>query len=208
MRKLQTKHRVLLASLILAALLVSLSSLLVADAGTVGNIFVISLFIIVVPYFLYEYAEYIWLKSVERQFPNFIRDLADSKRSGMSLPESVHICSRTNYGKLTQEVKKMSNRLTWGTSFIRVMEIFNEQILRQPKVIALDFKELYYIDSSVMGTLVRFTTTAIRRRFELILYNLSTSVHSSFRLAGLGKFFKILDNKTFEKDYLGSCVAV
>jgi flagellar protein FlaJ len=153
--KLQVKYRVLLASLIVAALLVLVTYLLVADTGTIGNVFVISLFIIVIPYFLYEYAEYIWLKSVEKQVPNFIRDLADSKRSGMSLPEAVHICSKTNYGKLTQEVNKMSNRLTWGTSFIRVIEIFNDRV-RKSKIIteALEIiKEAYKSGGNITATL-------------------------------------------------------
>ena len=79
------KYKVLSVSLIVAVVLVLLAALLIGDAGTVGNVFVISLFIVVIPYFVLEYTSFLWIKSVERQFPNFIRDLADSNRSGMSL---------------------------------------------------------------------------------------------------------------------------
>ncbi len=149
------KHKVLSVSVIVAVVLVLLSALLIGDAGTVGNIFVISLFIIIIPYFVLEYTSFLWIKSVERQFPNFIRDLADSNRSGMSLPEAIHICSKTNYGKLTDEVKSMSNRLTWGTHFIRVMEIFNKRV-EKSKIIteALDIiKESYSSGGNITATL-------------------------------------------------------
>lgn len=149
------KYKVLSVSIIAAVVLILSAALLIADPGTVGNVFVISLFIIIIPYFVCEYTGFLWLKSVERQFPNFIRDLADSKRSGMSLPEAVHICSRTNYSKLTDEIKSMSNRLTWGTPFIRVMEIFNKKV-EKSKIIteALDIiKESYKSGGNITATL-------------------------------------------------------
>jgi len=149
------KYKVLSVSLVVAVAVVLLATLLIGDAGTVGNVFVISLFIIIIPYFVCEYTGFLWLKSIERQFPNFIRDLADSNRSGMSLPEAIHICSKTNYGKLTDEIKSMSNRLTWGTHFIRVMEIFNKK-LEKSKIIteALDIiKESYKSGGNITATL-------------------------------------------------------
>ncbi len=151
----KSKYKVLLVSVLVAALLMAVSTLLIGDPGTVGNVFVICLFIIIIPYFLCEYTSFIWLKSVERQFPNFIRDLADSKRSGMSLTEAVHICSRTKYGKLTREIKSMSNRLTWGTPFTRVMEIFSKKT-EKSKIIteAMDIiKESYVSGGNITATL-------------------------------------------------------
>lgn len=144
-----------MVSMAVAALLIILTTLLIGDASTIGNVFVISLFIIVIPYFVCEYTGFLWLKSVEKQFPNFIRDLADSKRSGMSLPEAVHICSKTNYGKLTSEIKSMSNRLTWGTPFLRVMEIFGKRV-KNSKIIleALDImSESYKSGGNITATL-------------------------------------------------------
>lgn len=152
---LKLKHKVLLASIEVAAVLLTLTMLFIPDAGTFGNVFVISMFIIVIPYFVFEYVGFLWLKSVERQFPNFIRDLADSKRSGMSLPEAVHISARSNYGKLTEEVKKMSNRLTWGTPFLRVIEIFGEKV-KSSKIItdALEImNESYKSGGNITATL-------------------------------------------------------
>lgn len=151
----KSKYKALAASLAVAASLIALSILFIGDASTTGNIIVISLFIVIVPYFLFEYAGFLWLKSVERQFPNFVRDLADSRRSGMSLPEAIHICSRANYGKLTREIKSMSNRLTWGTPFVRVMGIFGRRV-KDSKIIkdALEIiNESYNSGGNITATL-------------------------------------------------------
>ncbi|MEM5812307.1 MAG: type II secretion system F family protein [Candidatus Aenigmatarchaeota archaeon] len=102
--------------------------ILLGDVPILGNLIIISVFISIVPYVFYKYSKFLWIRGLEEQFPNFIRDLADSTRSGMSLPEAIGIASKANYGKLTPEVQKMHNRLSWGTPFLRVMDIFNESV--------------------------------------------------------------------------------
>ncbi len=114
--------------------LLIIASLLTGDAGVIGNAVIIAAFMIIIPLFLQRYSRFVWIKSLEDQFPNFVRDLADSKRSGMSFPEAIRIASRSNYGKLTPEIKKMNNRLSWGTPFLRVLDIFNESI-KESKII-------------------------------------------------------------------------
>jgi flagellar protein FlaJ len=97
----------------------------------------------------------VWVKSIEEQFPNFVRDIADSKRSGMSFPEAIKIASKANYGKLTPEVQKMNNRLSWGTDFLRVMDIFNNSV-KESKIIseAINIiKESYQSGGNVAATL-------------------------------------------------------
>ena len=83
--------------------------LILGDVAVLGNLVIISVLISIVPYFLYKYSKFMWLKGIEEQFPNFVRDLADSARSGMSFSEAVSIASKANYGKLSVEVEKMKN---------------------------------------------------------------------------------------------------
>jgi flagellar protein FlaJ len=116
-----------------------LVGIVMGDVGVLGNLIIISILITVTPYFVYRYSKFLWVKSIESQFPNLVRDLADSARSGMSLSEAIKISSKANYGKLTDEVKKMSNRLSWGTPFLRVLEIFGER-LKDSKLINEELK--------------------------------------------------------------------
>ena len=131
--KIKTSTKVVLVPLMVSLILISLG-LLSGDTAILGNLITISVFIIFVPYSLYRYARFMRVKSIEDQFPNFVRDLADSTRSGMSLPEAIEIANKVNYGKLSAEVHKMKNRLSWGTSFFRVLEIFGES-MKESKVV-------------------------------------------------------------------------
>ena len=119
--------KVFFASLFAAVSLVILGWL-TGDNGVLGNLLIMGILIIVVPYFLSKYAHVMWLRSVEDHFPNFIRDLADSSRSGMTFKESLSIAKRSNYGKLTPEIERMYNRLTWGTPFINVLLLFEKKV--------------------------------------------------------------------------------
>jgi flagellar protein FlaJ len=124
MREMSQKRKILLASLVAALVLITSLSLLTQDVAIIINVGVIALFIVVTPVFLYKYIEFLWIKSVENEFPAFIRDLAGLKRSGISLSEAVKMTTKNNYGKLTPEIQKFSNRLSWGVHFLRALEIF------------------------------------------------------------------------------------
>ena len=129
--------------------------IILGDVGILGNLVIISAFISTVPFFIYQYSKYMWLKSIETQFPNLLRDLADSNRSGMSFPEAIRIAARSNYGKLSPEVEKMKNRLSWGTSFIRVLDIFHKDVKdSRPISEAINIiKESYNSGGNIANTL-------------------------------------------------------
>lgn len=121
----ETKNRIILTSAAVAIALLA-AGLAIGDVAVLGNIVVIAIFVSVIPIVLYRYSRYMRIKAIEAQFPNFVRDLADSKRSGMSFKEAVNITTKTNYGKLSPEIEKMKNRMSWGTPFLRAVEIFGE----------------------------------------------------------------------------------
>jgi flagellar protein FlaJ len=127
MKEMNKEKKILLYSVIVALVMVTVSSVISQDLGIIVNVSVIALFIVIVPFFIYKYVSFLWLKSVEREFPNFIRDLAGLKRTGMSLSDAISMTSKANYGKLTPEVKKFANRLSWGVNFLRALEIFSEK---------------------------------------------------------------------------------
>lgn len=121
------KLKVIILPSIVSIILI-LIGLLIGDVAVLGNIIILSVFISVIPYFLYKYSKLMWIKSLEAEFPNFVRDLADSARSGMSFPEAVMIASKANYGKLSKEIETMKNKLTWGIPFVRVLDIFAQKV--------------------------------------------------------------------------------
>jgi flagellar protein FlaJ len=132
-KQMPVKNKIVTFSAIVSIALIILG-IISGDFGVLGNMIVIAVFISVGPLLVYRYSRFMRLKSIETQFPNFIRDVSDSKRSGMSFEEAVRIASKTNYGKLSPEVEKMKNRISWGTPFLRSLEIFGSE-MKDSKII-------------------------------------------------------------------------
>ncbi len=122
------QHRKVLVACLVAGAGLILTGIISGDAGVFGNLFILAVVLMVLPPFLSRYAHFLWLRAVEEQFPLFVRDLADASRSGMSFREAIAIVSRSNYGKLTEEVRTMHNRLSWGTPFLRVLQLFGARV--------------------------------------------------------------------------------
>ncbi len=63
----------------------------------------------------------------EDRFPDFLRDIVEGVRSGMSLPQSIQNAAGNDYGRLSPKVNAMSAKLEWGIPFDKVLSDFAEQ---------------------------------------------------------------------------------
>lgn len=85
--------------------------------GLFTSVIIVSLIMFVLPITLIRYYEMVKVKGLEENFPQFIRDLVESLRSGMTLPKAVESISRNDYGNLSQLVKRLNVQLNWGIPF-------------------------------------------------------------------------------------------
>jgi anti-sigma B factor antagonist len=81
-------------------------------------------------------------------------------------------------------------------------EVWHSLIENKPEVIAMNCKELEYIDSSAIGTLVKFLNNAMSKKIKLVFYDLNTAIQNIFKTARLDNFFTITTKEKLEKDYL------
>ena len=65
---------------------------------------------------------------VEEKFPDFLRDLAEYWKGGLSMTVAVQTLATSEYGALNDEVKKMSDQLSWGVKFSDVIGQFAERV--------------------------------------------------------------------------------
>jgi flagellar protein FlaJ len=114
--------------LIVAVILIAIGLLFYNNLGLMGNFIFLGIVIGVAPYAFLSYMEYSKIKSIEDQLPTFLLDLAESQKVGMTLPEALKQASRIDYGKLTPEVKKMSNQLSWGIPLQQVLDNFSKRM--------------------------------------------------------------------------------
>lgn len=125
------------------------------DIGVMGNLVLISVFIIIGPYLARKYFQYAWIRSLEEQFPNFLRDLAESQRSGMNILQSISTAAESDYGELTPEIRGLLNHLTWGVSFEKSIDMFLKRVGSSELMTRsmLIIKEAYASGGSVTNTL-------------------------------------------------------
>jgi len=80
--------------------------------------------------------------------------------------------------------------------------IWEESIAKNPDIIAIDCKKLYFIDSPAIGTLVKFLNDSAVYDIKLMFFDLSDSVIRVFQTAKLNRVFTITTKKEFEEKYL------
>lgn len=68
------------------------------------------------------------IKDIEYRLPDFLRDVAEAGRFGMTLAGAIVVASRGRYGKLTPEIKKMAARIDWGVPASEAIRLFAENI--------------------------------------------------------------------------------
>jgi len=130
MKKLEIKH----IPLIIAAVLVIVSLIFYNNIAIMGNLVLLAVIIGTIPYALFAYAGYKKIGSMEDQLPTFLLDLAEAQKIGMTLPEALKQVSGTDYGKLSEEVKKMNDQLSWGISVQNVMDNFAKRMQKSQMI--------------------------------------------------------------------------
>ena len=77
---------------------------------------------------MYEAIRVSRIHKIDTIFPDFLRDLASSKRAGMTFAKSIMFTSKGNYGVLTPEIKKISQQISWGTSISDALLAFAKRV--------------------------------------------------------------------------------
>lgn len=85
--------------------------------GLFTSIIIVSAIMFILPIALIRYYEMIKVKSLEEHFPQFIRDLVESVRAGMTLPQALESISGNDYGNLSPFAKRLNAQLNWGIPF-------------------------------------------------------------------------------------------
>ncbi|MEC7228889.1 MAG: type II secretion system F family protein [Candidatus Thermoplasmatota archaeon] len=85
-------------------------------------------------FFLLYPASFYWERvekrknEIEEKFPDFLRDMAEYWKGGLSMTVAVQTLVKSEYGALNDEVKKMSDQLSWGIKFSDVIKQFSERV--------------------------------------------------------------------------------
>lgn len=91
-------------------------------------IFALSLIGVFIPYLAYGFLEFKEIQLAEEGYPNFLRDLAQSVSSGMTIPHALHTTAQAKYGVLSKYVRKLSNWVSFGVPFPEAWQHFTDSL--------------------------------------------------------------------------------
>ena len=74
-----------------------------------------------------EYNKYKVNREIEEKFPDFLRDVTENIKTGMTLTQAVKATKDTNYGALTPHVKRIITKIDWAIPFERVLMDFSKK---------------------------------------------------------------------------------
>ena len=89
---------------------------------------VFGLVALMLPYGIYGWRRDQIRARVEEKFPDFLRDLAEYWKGGLSMTVAIQTLAKGEYGNLNDEVNKMASQISWGVSFGEVLEMFTERV--------------------------------------------------------------------------------
>jgi len=122
--------RNLLIAIAAAFLVLFLVLLILQDIVIFISILTLATMVTLLPYCLIQFFEFRRIKSSEREFPKFLRDLAEAKRSGASMIQAINTCARRDYGALTKEVVKLKHQLSWNIPLKDALENFRKNFAK------------------------------------------------------------------------------
>ena len=106
------------------------------------NWLVIAIMGFIGPYGFYTARKQREVKQIERRLPDFLRDVAEAGRFGMTLAEAIVVSSGGRYGKLTPEIKKMAAQISLGVPATGAPRLLAERVKtpKVPRVVAIIVK--------------------------------------------------------------------
>lgn len=99
-----------------------------AGTNAALDFFVLGAVLLIGPYGFAMSAKLRRIAAIEKRLPDFLRDVAEAGRFGMTLPDAIVVASRGRYGLLTEEIKKMASQLEWGVPVATALKLFEERV--------------------------------------------------------------------------------
>ena len=115
-----------IASLAVAVTVIAVSVLLWMDRL---NLFLfVGLLVGLIPTAVLDQINQSWKNAVNDRLPQLVRDLSESQETGQTFVMALDNASKIKYGPLSDEVKKISAQLSWGSTFDKALTSFANRI--------------------------------------------------------------------------------
>ena len=117
------------AAIILSAIILSTSTAISL------NLVLMAILVLLIPYSVFKFIELKRMRAYENEFPTFLRDIAESQRAGLSIIEALKSASKSEYGSMTNEIRKMNNQLSWNIPLEKVLNKFSHNMRKSETIV-------------------------------------------------------------------------
>jgi len=127
------KNLVYIFTVLGIALCAAVAAMLAADVITIGpamaiDFIVFAILIAVGPVGVMITMEQSRITEIEKRLPDFLRDVAEAGRFGMTLSKAIVSSSKGEYGRMTPEIRRMASQISWGVSATEAMVLFAKRV--------------------------------------------------------------------------------
>ncbi len=134
MRQISKKTRQLTAAVPAVLILIIVAFMFITDSNALtvyaNEIFLIAVLVIIVPSAILDYENQSWISAIEDQMPLLVRGVSESQETGLTLVKALEkvVDNKMIGHPLSDEVKKLTIQMAWGTSFEDALTNFKERI--------------------------------------------------------------------------------
>lgn len=121
-------YAITIVSVTVFCLLGILALLDIVTFASAADFFVFAILVATGVYGMYEYLHFRRIYRIDSVFPDFVRDLAASRRAGMTFTNAILFTSKGSYGLLTDEIKRIAQQISWGSSVEEAFKSFAKRI--------------------------------------------------------------------------------
>ena len=98
------------------------------EIGTAADFIIFAIIVSTGVFGIYESFRLRRVHKIDNRFPDFVRDLAESRRAGMTFTKAIMYASKGNYGVLTPEIQKIARQISWGSSVNEALSAFAKRV--------------------------------------------------------------------------------
>ncbi len=80
------------------------------------------------PFGIYVSYKHKQIERIERRLPDFLRDVSEAGRFGMTLADAIVVSAEGRYGELTPEIRKMAAQIQWGVPANKALNLFAQRV--------------------------------------------------------------------------------
>ncbi|HOP29174.1 MAG TPA: STAS domain-containing protein [Spirochaetota bacterium] len=87
-------------------------------------------------------------------------------------------------------------------NIIEVEQSWENILKKEPSVIGFDCEKLEFIDSSAIGTLVKFFNSSVKNNIEMYVFGLKTELIKIFDTTKINRVMSVINKSEFEERFL------